>query len=413
MNRKIILMVILACLMGLTTYYLTNYLMGGKILQQNVKSIKGKHKYRNPSSTYTPDNRAPEICDDYKQKHICDDVWTPYGKCVWEDNKCTCDKCNGCESFENENACYGQKSPDGEGECEWYEESKICKLKFKLNTNTIKQAVKEFKDESYDFNSPKAEKKYGPISDWDVSGVTSMFGLFYGCTEFNKDISSWDVSNVTNMSQVFYNCSYFNQPIGGWNVSKVTNMNNMFKLCVSFKQDISNWKVFNVTSMYNMFYGCTTFNQPIGDWDVSSVTNMGQMFYGCTEFNQPIGGWYVSKVTNMLKMFYGCTAFDQAIGSWDVSNVTNMYNMFYLCEAFKQDISKWDVRSLTRGVVGMFDERYDFPDEFKPKVLKEEKQRLSSYLPNGKPRYICGDEGILVDQNGGPLPGNQIAPCSK
>ena len=41
---------------------------------------------------------------------------------------------------------------------------------------SIRQAVAEFKAESADFNSPKAEKKWGPVADWDVSEVTNMHG---------------------------------------------------------------------------------------------------------------------------------------------------------------------------------------------------------------------------------------------
>ena len=49
----------------------------------------------------------------------------------------------------------------------------------------------------------KAEKKYGPIAGWDVSGITDMSGLFYKMTKFNADISNWDTSGVTDMSAMF------------------------------------------------------------------------------------------------------------------------------------------------------------------------------------------------------------------
>jgi uncharacterized protein (TIGR02145 family) len=39
----------------------------------------------------------------------------------------------------------------------------------------------------------------GDISSWDVSSVTSMWGVFSNASSFNGDISSWDVSSVTNM----------------------------------------------------------------------------------------------------------------------------------------------------------------------------------------------------------------------
>lgn len=52
---------------------------------------------------------------------------------------------------------------------------------------------------------------YGPIGDWDVSGVTDMSFLFASQGTFNEDIRQWDVQNVTNMAGMFKNCHMFNQ----------------------------------------------------------------------------------------------------------------------------------------------------------------------------------------------------------
>ena len=83
-----------------------------------------------------------------------------------------------------------------------------------------------------------AEQSFrGNISEWDVSHVTDMSGMFYGDGPiFNLDtgkeeeripfdlgIGNWDVSNVTNMSYMF-NGSNFNGDISRWNVSNVTEM---------------------------------------------------------------------------------------------------------------------------------------------------------------------------------------------
>ena len=43
------------------------------------------------------------------------------------------------------------------------------------------------------------ESTYGPIANWDTSGVTNMNYLFAYKTTFNANISEWDVSNVENM----------------------------------------------------------------------------------------------------------------------------------------------------------------------------------------------------------------------
>ncbi|MFA5447295.1 MAG: BspA family leucine-rich repeat surface protein, partial [Sphaerochaeta sp.] len=174
------------------------------------------------------------------------------------------------------------------------------------------------------------------ISGWNVSSVTSMFGMFSGCTSFNQDISGWNVSSVTNMGSMFFDCTAFNQPLNSWDVSLVTDMRYMFSGCTSFNQDISGWNVSAVTSMVGMFFDCTAFDQPLNSWDVSSVTAMGSMFNGCTAFDQPLNSWDVSSVTNMERMFSGCTVFNQPLNSWDVSFVTNMYRMFLDCTAFDQ-----------------------------------------------------------------------------
>eukprot|EP00966_Prymnesium_polylepis_P111683 2583542-Prymnesium_polylepis.1 len=36
-----------------------------------------------------------------------------------------------------------------------------------MTNESIRQAVKEFFEESKDFRSPKAEAKWGPVAEWD------------------------------------------------------------------------------------------------------------------------------------------------------------------------------------------------------------------------------------------------------
>lgn len=92
-----------------------------------------------------------------------------------------------------------------------------------------------------------------PIEYWDTSGVTDMYQLFMGNTNFNHDIGNWNVSNVENMSRMFEGATEFNQPIGRWDVSNVKYMDSMFKGAISFNQPIGNWNVSNVRSMSRMF----------------------------------------------------------------------------------------------------------------------------------------------------------------
>lgn len=185
------------------------------------------------------------------------------------------------------------------------------------------------------------------IGGWDVSKVTDMSNMFYECTAFNQNIGNWDVGNVILMKSIFSSAKAFNKDIGSWDVSKVTDMAGMFSFCLDFNQNIGSWDVSNVNKMTAMFNWCKSFNGDIGAWNVSKVPNMGNMFFNAIAFNQDIGNWDVSNVTDMQFMFNLATAFNQDIGSWDVSNVSNMRNMFNKCYAFNQDIGNWNVGNVT------------------------------------------------------------------
>jgi surface protein len=205
---------------------------------------------------------------------------------------------------------------------------------------------------------------HGDISDWDVSNVTDMSGMFE-YSRFNGDISDWDVSNVTDMSGMFEN-SRFNSDISQWDVSNVRDMRSMFSYS-QFNSDISQWDVGNVTDMGAMF-GKSQFNGDISDWDVSNVTDMSVMFayssfsgdmsqwdvgnvtdmsgmFVYSEFNGDVSQWDVSNVTDMSGMFE-YSRFNGDISDWDVSNVTNMGSMFWRSQ-FNGDISQWDVGNVT------------------------------------------------------------------
>ena len=57
--------------------------------------------------------------------------------------------------------------------------------------------------DAYDDDAATAEATYGPIANWDVSGVSDMSYLFWSSQNFNADISSWDTSGVTDMGHMF------------------------------------------------------------------------------------------------------------------------------------------------------------------------------------------------------------------
>ena len=83
----------------------------------------------------------------------------------------------------------------------------------------------------------------------DVSEITDMWGLFNGINKKFKvkdiDISEWNVSNVKDMFGMFSDCKKFNADLSKWDVSNVKNMNSMFQNCTEFNCDLSRWDVSN------------------------------------------------------------------------------------------------------------------------------------------------------------------------
>ena len=123
------------------------------------------------------------------------------------------------------------------------------------NNDELKGAVKDWLEDD-----GKAKKKYGDISKWDVSEVTSMKELFKGATDFNGDLSSWDISSVTNMQKMFWHASSFDGDLSRWDTSSVTIMGFMFNEASSFNGDLSSWDTSSVTNMSVMFDGASKFD---------------------------------------------------------------------------------------------------------------------------------------------------------
>ena len=182
---------------------------------------------------------------------------------------------------------------------EEFDDIDISKLEFEkiranvVNNQLLKDAVQEWLD-----NPASSEKKYGHISNWDTSKVTSMEELFSKAESFNQPLDNWDVSNVTNMSAMFAETKLFNQPLDKWDVSNVTDMSEMFAGTESFNQPIGDWNVGNVTDMDNMFAGTESFNQPLDKWDVSNVIYMEDMFYKALAFSQDTSSWGTNEPNN-------------------------------------------------------------------------------------------------------------------
>ena len=175
------------------------------------------------------------------------------------------------------------------------------------------------KDELIDNLNELVENNIYDFNCIDTSAITNMFHLFNMLNKHVKnnlkytpfDVSKWNVSNVTNMSYMFFGCKNFNCDLSSWDVSKVKDMSGMFSWCVKFNCDLSNWDVSNANNMDFMFYSCENFNCDLSKWNVSNVKNMICMFKFCKNFTgEGLENWNISKVNtskvNTMSMLDGC-----------------------------------------------------------------------------------------------------------
>ena len=126
------------------------------------------------------------------------------------------------------------------------------------------------------------------LSQWDVSNVTDMTGMFANMKGVTGDVSGWDTSNVVWMDNIFAG-STFNGDISDWNVRNVKSFSLAFSDS-TFNGDISRWEPVSATAMVFMFNNATSFNQNLSGWDVSNVTSYGGFGSGSalTAQNRPL-----------------------------------------------------------------------------------------------------------------------------
>ena len=211
------------------------------------------------------------------------------------------------------------------------------------------------------------------LGTWDVSKVTNMSYMFYGCKNF-KDATSdenriylWDVSKVTNMSYMFYNCVDFNSELKQWNVSNVTNMSHMFYMEQGndpndrlFNQNLNEWDVSSVTDMSYMFYNVsnnTTFNQTLQFWKPPIDVSLNRMFNNLKNIypsgtlidgnGTPLYSYFIGKIKLTDETFYDALKyyFTGIVGNFTGVQITQLGN--FIINSSKENISIWNVGAVT------------------------------------------------------------------
>ena len=129
---------------------------------------------------------------------------------------------------------------------------------------------------SYLFYGYKGTSLDDVLNNIDISNVTSMYGMFYGCSSLIS-IPQIDTSNVTLMNYMFYNCSSLKEiPI--LDTSSSTQMSYMFYNCSSLKE-IPILDTSKVSEFDKTFYRCKNLTSI--KLDTSSFYNMSEMIREC------------------------------------------------------------------------------------------------------------------------------------
>lgn len=199
---------------------------------------------------------------------------------------------------------------------EWVEYSKL-----KMEQFTPSNALTIFKNDS--------SLHFAPLVD--LSGITSMTAMFYGCHSLVV-VPLYNTVNILNMSQCFYYCSALTD-IPLYDTSNVTNMSNLFNGCISLKS-IPKLNMGNVTTLDTAFANtgliiipslntqkCENFNYLCANdtdlaivegIDMESATKMTTPFSNCKKL-------LFIKVTNLGKSSLTTYDFSGAT-NWGVAN---------------------------------------------------------------------------------------------
>ena len=188
-------------------------------------------------------------------------------------------------------------------------------------------------------NSPSTSvTKWGPIEDWDTSGVTTFANAF---TKYRNKAGEYNGYTGNSKAETF------NGDISKWITSSVKSLGSTFREAAAFNGDISKWITSSVTSLYRTFYGAAAFNSDVSKWITSSVISLSSTFYRAAAFNGDISKWITSSITEMGSTFNYAVAFNGDISKWITSSVTSLYGTFYKAAAFNgTGVDLWNINKV-------------------------------------------------------------------
>lgn len=175
------------------------------------------------------------------------------------------------------------------------------------------------------------------VGKLDLSKAPSINHCYGGCTALERVDIPTITAACTSMARAFYRCESLSAlDVSAWDLSKVTTMSGLYFGCSALKTLVlpttSNPMLTNIAQM---LAATGLESVDINDFDVSAVTEMGSLFNGCPNLREVIiPNWHAPNLTDPNGLF----AFDSRLERIDISGltmdkVTNVTNMFLRCYA--------------------------------------------------------------------------------
>ncbi len=180
-----------------------------------------------------------------------------------------------------------------------------------------------------------SQAKHINVSDWDVSNIEDMAGMFKNISNVESlDLSNWDTSNLKKMNSMFNETKSLKKiDLSSFDTSNVNDMEFLFSGNESLEEiNVSNFNLSKVTSLRYMFYINSSLKKITFDnWDTSNIINMEGMFYFDEALESlDLSNFDTSKVENMKFMFTYATSLKKIFVSdkFKINNVTDSADMF-------------------------------------------------------------------------------------
>ena len=175
------------------------------------------------------------------------------------------------------------------------------------------------------------------FEDLNLTGITSLYGLFAYMTADNIDFASgWDTSNIVELQQLFVGSEIADTSgVSNWNTSNVVSMEGMLQATKANMNlnGLSSWDTSKVTNMKSLCASSKAIDlSPIMTWNTAALTLMDNMFSYSSAIVPKTMAWDTSHVTSFARVFqyYNGSSDDLAgIANWDMSSAVNLQYLFY------------------------------------------------------------------------------------